>query len=53
MLVGNAWEFFQMLDAHPLSPLLSIHHLKALEPIFPDMDRVEASGPTLGPTLQT
>jgi len=31
-----------MLAAHPLSPLLSLHHLEATEPIFPDMDRVQA-----------
>ncbi|KAK7342150.1 hypothetical protein VNO80_25093 [Phaseolus coccineus] len=35
-------NLFGMLAAHPLSPLLSLHHLEAMEPIFPDMDRVQA-----------
>ncbi|KAI9193947.1 hypothetical protein LWI28_001615 [Acer negundo] len=38
-LYGN---LFGLLSAHPIAPLLSIHHLDLLEPIFPDLDRVEA-----------
>lgn len=35
-------NLFGMLTAHPLSPLLSLHHLDAAEPLFPDMNRVQA-----------
>ncbi|RDX84556.1 hypothetical protein CR513_34370, partial [Mucuna pruriens] len=35
-------NLFGMLAAHPLSPLLSLHHLDAVDPLFPDMDRVQA-----------
>ncbi|XP_027347608.1 uncharacterized protein LOC113858990 isoform X2 [Abrus precatorius] len=35
-------NLFGMLAAHPLSPLLSLHHLDAVEPLFPNMDRVQA-----------
>lgn len=35
-------NLFGMLAAHPLSPLLSLHHLDALDPLFPDMNRTEA-----------
>ncbi|XP_062106170.1 uncharacterized protein LOC133817616 [Humulus lupulus] len=31
-----------MLSAHPLSPLLSLHHLDVMEPIFPNMNRTQA-----------
>lgn len=31
-----------MLTSHPLSPLLSLHHLDAIDPIFPKMDRTRA-----------
>lgn len=31
-----------MLTAHPLTPLVSLHHLDNVEPIFPGMDRVQA-----------
>ncbi|KAK8587231.1 hypothetical protein V6N12_021737 [Hibiscus sabdariffa] len=33
---------FGMLTAHPLSPLLPLHHLDAMEPIFPNMDKTRA-----------
>ncbi|KAK8518799.1 hypothetical protein V6N13_017932 [Hibiscus sabdariffa] len=33
---------FGMLTAQPLSPLLSLHHLDAMEPIFPNMDKTRA-----------
>ncbi|KAK8518768.1 hypothetical protein V6N12_012013 [Hibiscus sabdariffa] len=35
-------NFFGMLTAQPLSPLLSLHHLDAMEPIFPNMDKTRA-----------
>lgn len=35
-------NLFGMLAAHPLSPLLSLHHLESVEPLFPDMNRVQA-----------
>jgi len=35
-------DVFGMLTSHPLSPLLSLHHLEIVEPIFPKMDRIEA-----------
>ena len=31
-----------MLTAHPLSPLLSLHHLDVVDPIFPSMTRAQA-----------
>lgn len=31
-----------MLTSHPLSPLLSLHHLDAIDPIFPKMNRIQA-----------
>lgn len=31
-----------MLSAHPLSPLVSLHHLDAAEPIFPNMNNTQA-----------
>ena len=35
-------NLFGMLSAHPLSPLLSLHHLDAVDPIFPNTNRTEA-----------
>ena len=35
-------NLFGMLSAHPLSPLLSLHHLDAAEPIFPNKNRTQA-----------
>ncbi|TYI94663.1 hypothetical protein E1A91_D02G220600v1 [Gossypium mustelinum] len=35
-------SIFGMLTAHPLSPLVSLHHLDAMDPIFPNMDRTRA-----------
>lgn len=35
-------NLFGMLSAHPLSPLVSLHHLDAAEPIFPDMNKTRA-----------
>ncbi|CAI9090318.1 OLC1v1025068C1 [Oldenlandia corymbosa var. corymbosa] len=37
-------DVFGMLVAHPLSPLLSLHHMDAVEPIFPGMRRIQALG---------
>ncbi|CAN0914581.1 hypothetical protein LINGRAHAP2_LOCUS28659 [Linum grandiflorum] len=38
-LRGNLFGF---LSAHPLSPLVSLHHLDAANPLFPTMNRTEA-----------
>lgn len=35
-------NLFGMLAAHPLSPLLSLHHLDVVEPLFPDMNKTQA-----------
>ena len=31
-----------MLSAHPLSPLLSLHHLDSVDPFFPNMNKSQA-----------
>ncbi|KAI4369871.1 hypothetical protein MLD38_018269 [Melastoma candidum] len=38
-IYGNA---FGLLAAHPVTPLVSLHHLDLIEPIFPNMTRVPA-----------
>ncbi|XWS63327.1 hypothetical protein CRYUN_Cryun06bG0085700 [Craigia yunnanensis] len=39
----DMWDnFFGMLTAHPLSPLVSLHHLDAMEPLFPNMNKTHA-----------
>ncbi|KAM7525790.1 hypothetical protein LguiA_015692 [Lonicera macranthoides] len=35
-------NLFGLLAAHPVSPLVSLHHLDVVEPIFPNVTRVEA-----------
>lgn len=35
-------DLLGMLSAHPLSPILSLHHFDAVEPIFPGMSRTQA-----------
>ncbi|XP_010551745.1 PREDICTED: uncharacterized protein LOC104822287 [Tarenaya hassleriana] len=35
-------NLFGLLCAHPLSPLVSLHHLDAVDPIFPKLNRSEA-----------
>ncbi|VVA33275.1 PREDICTED: transferring glycosyl group transferase [Prunus dulcis] len=35
-------SLFGLLAAHPVTPLVSLHHLDVFEPIFPNMDRVHA-----------
>ncbi|KAI7726181.1 hypothetical protein M8C21_009631 [Ambrosia artemisiifolia] len=35
-------NLFGLLAAHPVTPLVSLHHLDVVEPIFPDVTRVEA-----------
>lgn len=35
-------NLFGLLAAHPVTPLVSLHHLDVVEPIFPNMTRVEA-----------
>ncbi|KAK6228926.1 hypothetical protein SCA6_017877, partial [Theobroma cacao] len=36
---GNA---FRLLAAHPLTPLVSFHHIDQMDPIFPNMTRIKA-----------
>ncbi|KAL5056430.1 hypothetical protein RYX36_037112 [Vicia faba] len=43
-------NLFGVLAAHPLSPLCSLHHLDAAEPIFPDMNRTQALGHLIAAT---
>ncbi|KAL2235175.1 UNVERIFIED_CONTAM: hypothetical protein Sindi_1249700 [Sesamum indicum] len=35
-------NLFGLLAAHPLTPLVSLHHLDVVEPIFPNVTQVEA-----------
>ncbi|KAL4573013.1 hypothetical protein LXL04_019806 [Taraxacum kok-saghyz] len=35
-------NMFGMLASHPLSPLLSLHHLDLIDPIFPGLTKLEA-----------
>ncbi|GAB2273864.1 hypothetical protein Dimus_008637 [Dionaea muscipula] len=35
-------NLFGLLAAHPVTPLVSLHHLDVVEPIFPDVKQVEA-----------
>lgn len=35
-------DLFGMLSSHPLVPLVSLHHLDYVEPIFPNMTRTQA-----------
>lgn len=35
-------DLFGMLSSHPQVPLVSLHHLDYVEPIFPNMTRIEA-----------
>ncbi|KAL6998092.1 hypothetical protein U1Q18_008219 [Sarracenia purpurea var. burkii] len=35
-------DLFGMLSAHPLAPLLSLHHLDVAEPIFPNCTQSQA-----------
>lgn len=45
-MYGNV---FGLLAAHPVTPLVSLHHLDLLKPIFPKMDRVESLKRLKGP----
>ncbi|KAL7223246.1 hypothetical protein ACSBR1_024829 [Camellia fascicularis] len=38
-LYGN---IFGLLTAHPIAPLVSLHHLDVVDPIFPNVDQVRA-----------
>lgn len=38
-LKGNA---FGILAAHPITPLISLHHLDEIQPIFPNVGRIQA-----------
>ncbi|KAK4791951.1 hypothetical protein SAY86_022386 [Trapa natans] len=35
-------DLFGLLAAHPVTPLVSLHHLDSVVPIFPDVTRVQA-----------
>lgn len=35
-------NLFGMLSAHPLSPLVSLHHFDAVDPLYPNMSRTQA-----------
>lgn len=35
-------NLFGLLAAHPIAPLVSLHHLDVVEPIFPNVTRVQA-----------
>lgn len=35
-------DLFGMLASHPLSLLVSLHHMEALEPIFPGMSKIQS-----------
>lgn len=35
-------NLFGLLAAHPVTPLISLHHLDVVEPIFPNVTRVQA-----------
>ncbi|CAL0318396.1 unnamed protein product [Lupinus luteus] len=35
-------NLFGLLAAHPVAPLVSLHHLDVVEPIFPNVSRVQA-----------
>ncbi|KAK9103704.1 hypothetical protein Sjap_020958 [Stephania japonica] len=35
-------NLFGLLAAHPVTPLVTLHHLDVVEPIFPNMTRVQA-----------
>ncbi|KAL0909546.1 hypothetical protein M5K25_020424 [Dendrobium thyrsiflorum] len=35
-------DLFGLLSAHPLSPLISLHHLDSVDPLFPDKNHSEA-----------
>lgn len=42
-------NLFGLLAAHPVAPLVSLHHLDVVEPIFPNVSRVEALKRLNGP----
>ncbi|CAK8560793.1 unnamed protein product [Lathyrus sativus] len=35
-------NLFGLLAAHPIAPLVSLHHLDVVEPIFPNVSRIQA-----------
>ncbi|KAF8379565.1 hypothetical protein HHK36_029005 [Tetracentron sinense] len=35
-------NLFGLLAAHPVAPLVSLHHLDVVEPIFPNVNRIQA-----------
>ncbi|KAK7292711.1 hypothetical protein RJT34_15563 [Clitoria ternatea] len=42
-------NLFGLLAAHPVTPLVSLHHLDVVEPIFPNVSRVQALKRLNGP----
>ncbi|PON68058.1 hypothetical protein PanWU01x14_098620 [Parasponia andersonii] len=42
-------SLFGLLTAHPIAPLVSLHHLDVVQPIFPDTNRVKALERLKGP----
>ncbi|PHT48584.1 hypothetical protein CQW23_12792 [Capsicum baccatum] len=38
-MYGN---LFGLLASHPIAPLVTLHHLDVVEPIFPNVTRVQA-----------
>ncbi|MBA0852069.1 hypothetical protein Goshw_000830 [Gossypium schwendimanii] len=43
-------NLFGLLAAHPVTPLVSLHHLDVVEPIFPNVSRVQALQRLMLPT---
>lgn len=61
-MLGCAWEtcfffwqfdvygnLFGLLAAHPVTPLLSLHHIDVVDPIFPNVGRLQAVRRLMGP----
>ena len=44
-------NLFGLLAAHPVAPLVTFHHLDVVEPIFPNMTRVDALKRLQGPAM--
>ncbi|CDY45382.1 BnaC06g42370D [Brassica napus] len=44
-------NLFGLLAAHPVAPLVTLHHLDVVEPIFPNMTRVDALKRLQGPAM--
>ncbi|KAJ4885309.1 hypothetical protein Rs2_35402 [Raphanus sativus] len=44
-------NLFGLLAAHPVAPFVTLHHLDVVEPIFPNMTRVDALKRLQGPAM--